>query len=421
MADILIIRPVSCGNNASEIEELINRTGLKGLSLERIKDLVNDLWVRIRKGIPLCDLHAPLEMEGLEASARHILIDVARTRKRSREKFENGASLFFTSEGLRWATPGSAADHCSKRLAREMVMDISCGQGGQILSLSRNCKEVIGIDIDPLNCLLGILNCSATGVENVCMVHGNCMHPESVEMAKPGCAVFSDPARPPTSTERTLDEIVPDPRMLMEVYGEITGGMCFEVPPYISLEQVDFPCEAEYVSLEGRLNRLNLYTGDLIRDERSSVVLPDGERIGGVPGPYRKMKETEIRTGDLIYEVDPSVVKAGLQNELGEVIGIPVFFLEMDERRTMMTAGEKITSPFLKSGYRVLATGVQEEDILPALRKVGAGRVTLRYEIDPIEYWNTRNSIQSELDGKRKVHLFKGRVFLVLEKLHEVT
>jgi hypothetical protein len=417
MADILVIPPLSSGNSTNEVRELIQRTELRGMELEKIIELVNILWGLVKKGTPRESLLVPLEKEGLSNLAVNLIMDIAITRKRSNDKFDDGDKLFFTSEGLRWATPGSAADHCSRRLSRDQVMDVTCGQGGQLLSLSLQCGQVVGIDIEPLNCLMALMNCVATGSDNVWIVNGDCMHPSAVGMAENGCAIFSDPARPPSSSERTFKEIVPDPRGVMEAYKEPAGGMCFEVPPYMSLEQVDFPCEAEYVSLEGRLNRLNLYTGDLIKHPRSSVILPSGDTIGGAPGPFPPLDEGDIKPGDRIYEVDPSVVKAGLLGPLGGCIGKIVSFIKLDERRTLMSADGCVSSPFLKSGYRVMASLIQEDGLIQALRKANAGRVTLRYEMDPGEYWSVRNSLQRELSGPLKVHLFKGRYYLVLEQL----
>ena len=57
------------------------------------------------------------------------------------------------------------------------------------------------------------------------------------------------------------------------------------------------------------------------------------------------------------------------------------------------------------------------EDLIPTLRKVDAGSVTLRYGVDPKDYWKIRRSIETQLDGARKVSLFKGKDHLVLERL----
>jgi hypothetical protein len=325
--------------------------------------------------------------------------------------------LFFTSEGLRWATPQSAAEHCSRRIGRDLVMDITCGQGGQVLFLSDTCRRVIGVDLDAMNCLVAFLNCDALDRRNVTIINGDCLDPEVIALAENGCAVFSDPARPPGAVERTFEEIVPDPREVKAAYENKAGGMCFEIPPYIDLDKVEFDCEVEYLSIDGRLNRLNIYSGDLKLVGRSAVILPEGKVLRGDPSNVQGIDESRLSTGNLIYEVDPAVVRAGLEKTLAGELGTAPSFIHLDERRCMLSSTRPLLSPFLKQGYRILGSGVSEEDLVPTLRKLGAGSVVLRYRVDPKDYWKERGSLEKGLEGRIKVDLFKGADYLILQRV----
>ena len=261
------------------------------------------------------------------------------------------------------------------------------------------------------------MNCLELEKENVTLVNGDCLDPEIVELAEKDCVVFSDPARPPGSKERTLDEIVPDPRKVMTAYREKSSGMCFEIPPYISVDKVGIECEFEFLSLDGRVNRLNIYTGGLIRSERSAVVLPQGSVLKGSFTKVEGLRESDLRPGHLIYEVDPGVIRAGLEKELADDLNISPDFIHLDERRSMLMSPAPLGSPFLKQGFKILASSVKQEDLVRKLEEVDAGSVTLRYGVEPKDYWKVRRSLESKLKGSRKVQLFKGVDHLILEKI----
>ncbi|MBN1390276.1 MAG: hypothetical protein JXA22_06515 [Candidatus Thermoplasmatota archaeon] len=418
MTPSIVIDTTPARDPGPQLDRLISSTVMRGSSLGSIMGAVGTVSNLIFSGARGPPLRSPLEMEGFTPSQVEFLTDVALTRKRSQRKFTRASELYFTSEGLRWATPEVAADHCASRLARELVIDVTCGQGGQVMSLSATSKRVIAVDIDPTNCLVTMMNCMARNISNVTIVNGDCFDNAVLEMVEAGCAVFCDPARPPNSEKRELSEIVPDPRRVQHSYGGLASGFCYEMPPYISMDKIDFPCEAEYVSIEGRLNRLNLYTGDLYACERSAVALPGGHVLEGRPDPAAsKVTHKEI-SGTYAYEIDPTVIRADLVQTLVDSVGPGAHVLTLDERRALLFSDHHLESPFLIQGFRVISAHVSEEELLSALGRIGAGSVTIRYSVDPRDYWDVRRSFEEKLKGRRKVQLFKDGGFLVLEKLH---
>ncbi|MDO9098117.1 MAG: methyltransferase, partial [Candidatus Methanoperedens sp.] len=177
-------------------------------------------------------------------------------------------------------------------------------------------------------------------------------------------------------------------------------------PPQISPERLVFDCEREYLSLHGQLNRLTLYFGALKRCERSAVVLPWEAGLCSSDAPA-------IKTGYLqeyVYEPEPSVMKAGLLNELAQTIadaGAEILFYKGDERRTLLTSSELIDSPFFKDRYRVVCK--TEMDILKLkeiLKAEKAKNVVLRLDIEPERYWKFRKTLEEGLTGSRTLHLF---------------
>ena len=397
--------------NLIEVKSALERNGPEIRS--DLMDAIDDAYkVYVRNGDrkkTRRKLENHLDMEYLGDLA----FDICVTRKKAGTKFHDGNRLFFTSDGLRWATPESAAEHCAKRLLGDFTADLTCGQGGQVLSLVNKCEKVLAVEKDPINMMICRMNIEARGIENVETYRGDCLSVEAVSLFKDGGYVFSDPSRPPGSRERDLYEIEPDPRDIMERYGNLASGFCFEVPPYIMGEKITFDCEAEYVSIEGRLNRLNLYTDDLKTSEVSAVSLPSGERISGMPRDLGT-GDSNIR-GPWIYEVDNTVVKSGLSWKLLEGISGSGQLIPLDERRTLLSTNERQKSDFLIGSFKFVDKA-DESDLIDKLKKLDAGSVTLRWKIDPRRYWDVRNRIEGELSGKRRFHLFKKKGYLILEK-----
>lgn len=389
------------------------------LSFEELAAIVDDIQQAMFQSNGRVGAGHGGHSSGLGTAAYSILLDMAMTRREASEKFSTGGELFFTKEGLRWATPESAARHCASRLKDGPCIDVCCGQGGQALFLAMECDRVMAFDIDPLNCLIARSNAKALGIANIEVHQLDCLSTEAVGLAKKCIHVFSDPARPPGSHERTLEELRPDPRQVMRAYGKTAEGFCFELPPYINGERITFPHEAEYVSLDGRLNRLNIYTGRLAKQTRSAVVLPGGESISGpktsppeggdgIPFPERYM-----------FELDHTVVKAGLVGVLMGALGHEARYLELDDRRSVILSNGPLSSPFFTGRYHILGFSPDPHSVVTALKEQGAGKVTLRYKVDPQSYWNERTRLEKGLTGHVWVHLFMKGSYILAERMED--
>ncbi len=387
------------------------------LSFEELAIIVDDIQqTQVQKNVR-AGAGPGVHTSGLGTAAYSIVLDMAMTRREASEKFSRGGELFFTKEGLRWATPEPAARHCASRLRGGTCLDICCGQGGQALFLAMECERVVAFDIDPLNCLIARSNAKALGIENLEVHQLDCLSSEAVGLAEKCIHVFSDPARPPGSHERTLEELRPDPRQVLMAYGKTAEGFCFELPPYINIERITFPHEAEYVSLDGRLNRLNIYTGRLAKQTLSAVVLPGGESISGpkttppeggdgVPFPERYM-----------FELDHTVVRAGLVGVLMGALGHEARYLELDDRRSVILSNGELSSPFFTGRYHILGFSPDPHSVANTLKEQGAGKVTLRYKVDPESYWDERARLEKGLTGHVWVHLFMKGSYILAERM----
>ncbi len=388
--------------------------------IDRMIDVVNRGWELLSTGRRAEKVRVAISNLVDQENDTDLVMDVLLTRRKSKGKFTDWERLYFTSSGLRWATPGVAAEHCARRMECGRIADLACGQGGQIIAFSRRCSEVVAIDKDPVNLFIAHLNCIAVGADNVDLICGDSLSEAVSDRVGDADHAFCDPARPPGSEERTLSELLPDPRKILERYSDRVKGLCFEVPPYLSLDKIPFPCEAEYVSIDGRVNRLNLYTGDLARSASSAVVLPGGERLSGEAKSLGPGRVDPVEVGSYLHELDPAVVKAGLVwKALGGKDSPDL--IALDRRRTMLSSEEDVVSPFFRGTYRYMGSVEDISTMIEMLNERGVGSVTLRWKMDPSDYWPVRNSIESKLKGKGKVQIFRyeGR-YLIAEKVRPI-
>ncbi len=310
------------------------------------------------------------------------------------------------SEGLQLATPEIVARYIAKRLKTNIIADLGCGIGGQVIFFAKECKKVYAVERNPEKLEYAKENCRLYNVQNVKFILGDALSENVKAQVSDADIVFSDPARPMSEKERTLTNLEPPITEILKTYSDVTPDLAFHAPPQMPPARITLDCEREYLSLNGQLNRLTLYFGSLKRCERSAVVLPGGTKLCSSGAP-------PIETGTLceyVYEPEPSVVKAGLLNELVQAVkesGDDIFFYKSDEKRTLLTSSALIVSPFIKDTYRV--SGKTERDIVKMkeiLKSEKAGKVVLRFDIEPEKYWELRNELEEGLGGNRTLHVF---------------
>lgn len=338
------------------------------------------------------------------------------TRDKHTVKFTK--PVFSNTDGLQLATPEIAAKYIAKRLKTSTIADLGCGIGGQVIFFAKECDRVYAVERNPEKLEYAKKNCELYGVDNVEFILGDALSPKTRDKISGSDIIFSDPARPLTEKRRTLDNLEPRIDDLIKLYSGITQSLAFHAPPQMPPERIGLDCEYEYMSLNGQLNRLTLYFGTLKKCGRSAVVLPGNAYLCSSDAPAIET----AKIGEYVYEPEPSVVKAGLLGELASTISDScndIYFYRGDERRTLLTSSSLIASPFFKDRYRV--AGRTERDISKikgTLAAEKAGKVVLRLDVAPDEYWTVRNELENGLAGSKTFHLFGfGDEVLVCEKI----
>ncbi len=327
-------------------------------------------------------------------------------------------------QGFRFATPEIVARYRAKRLKCNRIADISCGIGGQTIFFAMECDHVYAIEIDPEKIAYAKENCNRFGLDNVTFICGDALDPEVINSLPELDTVFCDPARPPGEKERDINNLSPPIADVLEAYKDKTSSIVFEAPPQLTPGRIPFECEKEYLSLNGQLNRLDLYFGSLNEHERSAVALPLNVKLT----PDEKC--AELKSSDMpdyqenyAYEPEPSVVRAGLLCEFADVIrkeNAAVSVLQVDKKRTLITSDKLITHPFAKNRYIILNTmELEPETLNRMLLKENAEKVILRGGMSPEDYWPLRKKIENGLHGDSTIHLFIKREKAIVCKLVE--
>jgi 16S rRNA G966 N2-methylase RsmD len=368
---------------------------------EEIEQLISEVESLLRKGYDINKVKEEVVVECFEE-----LLSITKARMKNDKTKEK---LYMTLEDLRFATHETVADYRASKLKCGTIIDVGCGIGLQSIAFSRTCSKVIAIEVDERKARYASENFKKLGIKNISLVNEDAF--KAVKDIKKADIVFCDTERAAEETERSLSTLKPDVKELFKAYDNVTKDFCIEVPPQI--KDISLKCEKEYVSLNGKLNRLNLYFGSLMKSEFSAVSLPNGDRVEGKECSLPKKNSKVL---DYLYEVDEAIVKAGL---LSKVVSEKVLLYNVD-KQVLLTSDSLVKNGFFKTYKLIAKCKPAYNDIVKELKKAGAGSIILRAKVKPEDYWSERKKYESKLDGDKKFHLFIiGREALIAEPLKE--
>jgi 16S rRNA G966 N2-methylase RsmD len=308
-------------------------------------------------------------------------------------------------EYLRFATPKEVAEYRAKRLKCTKICEIGAGIGGQTLAFAKQCSEVIAIEKDEKAFKILEGNFKKLKIKNVRIINGDALSEEVIKEIKKESPqiIFCDTERKEKG-QRSIKDLKPGIFETIKNYSEITDKIVVEVPPFtndLNLIKEDF--EKEFISLDGKLNRLTLYFGDLKKTKVSAVALPSKERVES----EKKVKIAETKSVEgfnFFYLINPALILAGLEDQIAPSDSKKIIL----ENKKFFLSKEVINSNFLE-GYKILAICENNfEKIVNNLKEISAGKVILRYSIDPKNYWADRNKFENTIDklGGKEIHLF---------------
>ena len=321
-----------------------------------------------------------LQRTGVEKELARAALETALLQARAEKKFSRAGEMFFTREGLEQASAEPLSRHRAMRFhGAERIADLGCGIGGDTIALAE-CAPVWAADRDELRLRMARLNVGAYAPAHpVDFLLADISHPPFSAAARKGMTVFCDPARREDARRVfSVRRYSPPLDDVTRIYGSGAAALCAKISPGVRWEEIEEePCEVEFVSWEGELREAVLWYGALRTARRRATILP--ERL--------TMTEAEPDSDAIsppravLYEPDPSLLRAGLVRQLAARLGAA----RIDPEIAYLTADECHPTPWARA-YRIeesMPFGVKR--LREWLRARGVGRVTVKKRGSPIE------------------------------------
>jgi hypothetical protein len=303
---------------------------------------------------------------------------------------------------VRFGTPLDAAEYRAKRIAEhhpDTIIEIGAGAGFQTSAFAKHAR-VIAVDIDGERMKRGKFPANAACIAGDALAAD--IFERIKEEVKGKVVIFLDPARPAASDHRKLSDIEPDINEFIALYSTISPDIAIELPPF--LQDIPLDCEREYLSINGKLNRLTIYCGSLKRCERSVVSLPQEERLEH-DGSTPLLVEQHVQPRYLL-EPDAALEQADL---VPVALNVPFQAAALGKKRAYLT--EVPVKFFI--GYRVLAIG--KEQVRRSLARCGT--IIIHGSMSQDEQRELLKELNRLCKGSSRLHLFIGNQWILCRKL----
>ena len=292
--------------------------------------------------------------------------------------FANG--MLFTQDGLEQATRLAVAAHHAKRYLDagfDSVADLTCGIGADSMAFSSMGLSVLAFERDEATALIADHNLRHW--DDARVVHADAMATLASGHID-AQALFVDPARRDGRGKRH------DPRDYSPPLDDVLDlraswpNMGIKLSPALPHSAVPRDAEAQWVSMDGDVVEMGLWTGRLARCTwHSALVLRggdshlfEGEPTPGEVGPL----------GAYVYEPDGAVIRSGLVGPLAATVGATL----IDPHIAYLTCDAPLSTPFA-TGFRVVeALPYSERRLASALAARGIGTLEIKkrgMDIDP--------------------------------------
>ncbi len=317
------------------------------------------------------------------------VVGQARLRAKGRAKFgEFAERMLFTRAGLEQATRlGVAARHAQRfrRAGVTAVADLGCGIGGDALALAGAGLDVRAVDADEVTAAIAAYNLAPFG-DSAHVRHGTAE--ENLPIAGDGRAVWMDPARRTSGhseTRRvTADDYSPSLDWAFAVAAERPTGI--KLGPGHDRDALPADAEAQWVSADGSVVELVLWTGELAREGvRRAALVIRGERSHELTAGADADDAPERTLGAFLHEPDGAVIRSRLIGDVARSLEAGM----LDRRIAYLTSDAALTSPFVQS-FRVRETmPANLKAISAVLRANDIGTVEIKkrgMDVDPAAF-----------------------------------
>ncbi|UYN83341.1 MAG: SAM-dependent methyltransferase [Microcella sp.] len=322
-----------------------------------------------------------LRREGHSPARVAAVLTQYRLRRRAVAKFGPFADrMLFTQPGLEQASRlRVAALHAGRFSAAGLhrVADLGCGIGGDAMALAALDLSVTAVERDEVTAAIASYNLAPW--PSAVVVHG-----DALEQPLDGVdGLWLDPARREGVTRLTSpDDWSPSLDEALSLARRLPSGI--KLAPGMPRDLIPDDVEAQWVSIDGEVVELVLWTGGLARPgvARAALVLRGDEP----PAELRAAADSDdVDAGDLgeyLYEPDGAVIRARLIGDLARQLHGSM----LDPTIAYFTADRVQPTPFARA-FRVLERFPLDVKLLArelAARGIGVLEIKKRgVDIDP--------------------------------------
>lgn len=360
-----------------------------------------------------------LRHQGVAPDVVSVVMTQSRLRAAAASKFGDFArGMLFTQDGLEQATRLTVAALHAQRYRDAgitRIADLTCGIGADAMAAATLGVGVIAFEREAATAHIADFNLRHWD-------HARVVHADAMATLAVGDldveAIFADPARRDARGRRhhtsdyspSLDDVF----ALCSRWPEVG----IKVGPALPHDAVPEDVEAQWVSIDGDVVELGLWSGRLARRSgHSALVIARGTAhvfdADPIPGEAGAL-------GEYLYEPDGAIIRAGLVGPLADVLGARLISPSI----AYLTADAAIDSPFVR-GFRVVENlPLKTKLIAGALRERGVGIVDIKKRGVDITPETLRPQLKLHGDSSATVILTRvgdQRRALVAEPLHTTT
>ena len=310
-------------------------------------------------------------------------LETAILRREAAVKFPASGRMYFTRAALEQASSSVVAAYRAARYRPfDCLVDLGCSIGSDSLALAA-VAPMLGLELDPLRLAIAQANLQAANLESQSqLIRADLTRPLPLA-ANPKQALFFDPARR-TDSRRIFS--VREYQPPLEVVKDWLSGhpaLGVKISPGVDLtELAGYEAEIEFISLHGELKEAVLWFGPLKTARRRATLLPGQHTLA--------RSDVELSsTGSLplaeplayLYEPDPAVIRAGLVEDLGRLLGAA----QLDPDIAYLTAQQRHETPFARVWGVEAWFPFQLKRLRQALRERNVGQVTVKKRGSPLE------------------------------------
>lgn len=303
-------------------------------------------------------------------------------RERARQKFRLADEMLFDRESLEMASHESvAAYHASRFDNGEMVADLTCGIGADLIAFASR-GPAVGFELDPLRAEYARHNLEVHGLV-ADVVTADCL----VSEWKADSA-FCDPARR-VGGRRTLNvsEFSPNPLVLAERFRELRRGGLKLSPMISDRELTSVGGSLEFLSFGGECREALVWFGTCEVTARKAVHIESGENLPAGADP-----RTTGSPASLLFEADPAAIRAHCLGELCSRHHLS----GLGDSLGYLTGDSPVSSPWLRA-FEVLAFHrADTKRTATELRRLGGGTPVVKSRGTIVDVEKLRKDLRGE-------------------------